>query len=128
MSSNWLSFEAQRSEEQPFAAIGKSEAERQDILKHLSEGDFSVTVTAAYSSGPEAGSEDSQKFFATHARWTASDPTGAFDNPLTSFRLMPIPSRWPEIIGTVGGLYGFFIGIPALAGAWALWRILHGGM
>lgn len=73
-------------------------------------------------------SEDSQKFFATHARWTASNPTGAFDSSTVSFRLMPIPSRWPEIIGTLGILYGVFIGIPALAGAWAAWRIWHGGL
>lgn len=76
----------------------------------------------------EANSDDSQKFFATHERFTASNPTGAFDNAATSFRLMPIPSRWPEIIATVGGLYGFFIGLPALGAIWAAWKILHGGI
>lgn len=69
------------------------------------------------------GSEDSQKFFATHERFTATRPTGAFDNVLTSFRLSARPYRWREIFSTVGILYGLFIGLPVVAGAWAGWRI-----
>lgn len=71
----------------------------------------------------DAGSEESQKFFATHARWKATHPTGAFDNPLTSFRFSPRPYRLWEILSTVGILYGVTIGVPALAGLWAAWRI-----
>jgi hypothetical protein len=92
------------------------------------EHDSDAASSEQQGSGEQQGSsEDSQKFFATHKRFTASNPTGAFDSPVTSFRLMPIPTRWPEIIGTVGVLYGIFIGLPAASGAWALWKILHGG-
>ena len=73
-----------------------------------------------------ASPDDSQKFLTTYARFAATNPTGAFDNALTSFRFTPRPYRWPEILATVGVLYGVFIGIPALAGAWAAWRIWKG--
>lgn len=77
--------------------------------------------------GPQGNSEDSQKWFARHRSFTARNPTGAFDNPLTSFRFAPKPSRWPEIFLTVGVLYGAFVGLPAAAGTWAFVKILHGG-
>lgn len=74
------------------------------------------------------GSDESQKFRATYARFTASDPTGAFDNALTSFRFSPRPYRFRDAFLGLGILYGGFIGIPAAAGVWAAWKIFHGGM
>lgn len=74
-------------------------------------------------SATPAGSEESQKFFATHARFTATRPTGAFDNVLTSFRFAPRPYRLRDALLTFGVLYGGFIGLPAAAGIWAAWRI-----
>lgn len=58
-------------------------------------------------------------------RWAAKNPTGAFDNPLTSFRFMPKPTRFGEAFATVALLYGAFVGVPALAGAWAFGKILR---
>lgn len=83
---------------------------------------------AEHPGDPQGSSEDSQKWFARHRAFTARNPTGAFDNPLTSFRFAPKPSRWPEIFMTVGLLYGVFVGLPAAAGVWAAITILRGGL
>lgn len=72
---------------------------------------------------PSGGSEESQKFFTTHARFAATEPTGAFDNVLTSLRFSPRPYRFRDVLLGVGILYGAFIGLPVLAGIWAGWRI-----
>lgn len=72
---------------------------------------------------PHSGSDESQKWFASAARFQAAHPTGAFDNVLASFRLSPRPTRLRDALLTVGVLYGGFVGVPALAGLWAAWRI-----
>ncbi len=80
-------------------------------------------------SGPQGTSEESQKFFASHRRFTAHEPTGAFDNALTSFRLAPRPYYWREVALVVGVLYGTIVGLPVAVGVWAAWRIwreMHG--
>lgn len=59
-----------------------------------------------------AGSEDSQKWFVNHRR---------------TFNYTPRSDRWYEVLLAVGVPYGVFIGIPAVAGLWAAWKILHGG-
>ncbi len=56
-------------------------------------------------------------------RWQAKNPTGVFDNALTSFRFMPKGTSRFEAATTVIVLYGAFVGLPALAGLWALGRI-----
>lgn len=88
--------------------------------------DTSSEPTPATTPDAEGGSEDSQKFFATHARFAARHPTGAFDNPLTSFRYSPRPYRWREILLTVGVLFGLFIGVPLAGAVWAGWKIWKG--
>jgi hypothetical protein len=56
-------------------------------------------------------------------RWSAKNPTGVFDSAAASFRLMPKSTSTFEAAATVIVLYGAFIGLPALAGLWALGRI-----
>lgn len=96
----------------------------------MSTSSSSETTPAA---GPDApngsapgsvpASEDSQKFFATHARFAAQEAT------LASFRFSPRPYRAREVLLTAVVLYGTFVGLPVLAGLWAAWRIwrqVHG--
>lgn len=54
------------------------------------------------------------------ARFKAYRPTGAFDSAAVSLRYMPKAQNWGEILGTVGLLYGLFIGLPAISALWSL--------
>lgn len=49
----------------------------------------------------------------------------AWDSVQRSFRFSPHPERWSEILTTVVGLYGLFVGVPAAAGIWAALKIWH---
>jgi hypothetical protein len=72
--------------------------------------------------GPVGSSEDSQKWFARHQR-LSDKQSSSWDSVQRSFRFSPRPYRWREIILGVGVLYGTFIGLPALGGVWAAWRL-----
>lgn len=76
---------------------------------------------AAETTAPTGDSDDSQKWF------TQADKVNPQAETMARFRYAVAPERWYEVAVSLGVLYGGFIGIPAIAGAWALWKILHGG-
>lgn len=82
----------------------------------------------AETTGPQGGSDDSQKWFAQHQR-LSDGHSDTWDQVQRSFRFSPRPYRWREIILGVGVLYGVFVGLPAAGGVWAayeIWRQVRG--
>jgi hypothetical protein len=55
--------------------------------------------------------------------WADGTETGAFISRAASTRFEVNPYRWYQISWSIVVLYGVFIGLPVVAGVWAVWVI-----